>query len=87
VGVEAPVSAGGLGPGGLSSMGMNGNHVWPWWLNTNRRFNFTFSVSARNILNNVNYASPVGSLSSPLFGKANALTGGFFSSNAANRRS
>ena len=75
----------GLGPGGLSSMGMNGNPFGRGG-STNRRFNLTFSISARNILNNVNYASPVGSLSSPLFGKANALTGGFFSSNAANRR-
>ena len=53
---------------------------------TNRRFNLTFSVSARNIFNNLNYASPEGVLSSPIFGKAYALSGGFFSSNAANRR-
>jgi hypothetical protein len=66
-------------------MGMNGNPFGRGG-STNRRFNLTFSISARNILNNVNYAPPVGSLSSPLFGKANALTGGFFSSNAANRR-
>lgn len=55
-------------------------------VNTNRRFNLTFSVSARNIFNTVNDAAPVGSLSSPIFGRANALAGGFFSSNAANRR-
>ena len=52
----------------------------------NRRFNLTFSVSGRNIFNNVNYSSPVGNLSSPIFGKPDALSGGFFSSNAANRR-
>jgi len=63
----------GLGPGGLSSMGAGGNPFGRGGT-TNRRFNLTFSVAARNIF------------SSPIFGKPNALTGGFFSSNAANRR-
>jgi hypothetical protein len=53
---------------------------------TNHRYNLTISVSARNIFNSVNYAPPVGNLSSPLFGQPTALAGGFFSSNAANRR-
>jgi len=66
-----------MGSGG----GMFGRPTIP-----NRRFNLTFSVSARNIFNNVNYAAPVGVLSSPYFGRAEALSGGFFSSNAANRR-
>jgi hypothetical protein len=39
----------------------------------------------RNIFNNVNLAAPVGVLQSPLFGKANALAGGFFSSPSSNR--
>ena len=76
---------GGLGPGGLSSMG-TGSMFGRGGSSTNRRFNLTFSVSARNIFNNLNYASPEGVLSSPIFGKAYALSGGFFSSNAANRR-
>jgi len=37
------------------------------------------------VLNNVNLAQPVGVLDSPLFGKSNALAGGFFSSSASNR--
>lgn len=53
---------------------------------TNRRFALTFSVSARNLFNNVNFAAPEGVLSSPLFGKPYALSGGFYNSNAANRR-
>jgi len=53
---------------------------------TSHRYNLTFSISARNIFNTVNYGAPVGDLNSPLFGKANSLIGGFFSSNAANRR-
>jgi hypothetical protein len=81
-----PHGRGGLGPGGLSSMGSSGSMFGRSGGAANRRFNLTFSVSARNIFNNVNYSSPVGSLSSPIFGKPDALSGGFFSSNAANRR-
>jgi hypothetical protein len=75
----------GLGPGGLSSMGSGGGMFGRPTV-PNRRFNLTFSVSARNIFNTVNYASPVGVLSSSYFGRAESLTGGFFSSSAANRR-
>ena len=53
---------------------------------TNRKYNLTFSVSARNLLNNVNYAPPIGNLDSPLFGTSNALAGAPFSSGSANRR-
>jgi hypothetical protein len=41
------------------------------------RYTLTFLVQARNLLNNVNPAPPVGNLSSPLFGQSNALAGGF----------
>jgi len=40
------------------------------------RFNLTVSVNARNIFNNVNLATPIGSLTSPLFGQSNAMAGG-----------
>ncbi|MEQ1352685.1 MAG: carboxypeptidase regulatory-like domain-containing protein [Candidatus Acidiferrum sp.] len=53
---------------------------------TNHRYNLTFSVSARNIFNNVNLALPIGNLSSPLFGQSNGLASGFGSSATANRR-
>jgi hypothetical protein len=66
-------------------MGSGGN-MYNRGSGTNRRFNLTFSVSARNIFNQVNYASPEGVLSSPIFGKAYALSGGYFSGGAANRR-
>jgi hypothetical protein len=52
----------------------------------NSRYNLTFSVSARNVFNNVNLATPIGNLSSPLFGLANGLAGGPYSSSSANRR-
>ncbi len=37
------------------------------------RYSVTFSVSARNLLNTVNLAPPIGNLNSPLFGQSNAL--------------
>jgi hypothetical protein len=53
---------------------------------TNRRYNLTFSVNARNVLNRVNAAPPIGVVSSQDFGKSIALAGGPFSSAAANRK-
>ncbi|HLY43809.1 MAG TPA: carboxypeptidase regulatory-like domain-containing protein [Terracidiphilus sp.] len=72
---------GGLGPGGLSRSGgpPRLDQAVP------RRYSLTFSAMTRNIFNNVNLAQPVGVLESPLFGKSNALAGGFFSSPASNR--
>jgi hypothetical protein len=72
---------GGLGPGGLSRSGgpPRFDQAVP------RRYSLTFAAMARNVFNNVNLAQPVGVLESPLFGKSNALSGGFFSSPAANR--
>jgi Carboxypeptidase regulatory-like domain/TonB dependent receptor len=53
---------------------------------TNRRYSLTFAVSARNAFNTVNLATPVGNLSSPLFGQSNGIAGGPYGSNTANRR-
>ena len=53
---------------------------------TDRRYNMTFTVSARNVLNRVNLAPPVGNLDSPLFGQSNALAGGPYSFGSATRR-
>jgi len=72
---------GGLGPGGLSGGGgpPRFDQAVP------RRYSLTFAAMTRNVFNNVNLAQPVGVLQSPLFGKSNALAGGFFSSPASNR--
>ena len=53
---------------------------------TNRRYSLTFSVNARNVFNNINYAPLVGNLSSPLFGEPNAIAGGPFGSSSAPRK-
>ena len=73
---------GGLGPGGLS-----GRAGGPPGMDQQapRRYSLNFAANARNVFNNVNYASPVSSLGSPKFGQYNALAGGFFSSAASNR--
>ena len=65
---------GGRGPGGP-----DGNI-------TNHRYSLTFSVAARNIFNHVNLATPVGNLSSPLFGLSNGLERMPFSQSTSNRR-
>jgi hypothetical protein len=72
---------GGLGPSGLSA---SGGPPRPDQ-NLKNRYSLNCSVMARNLLNNVNLASPVSVLQSPLFGKSNALAGGFFSSADSNR--
>jgi uncharacterized membrane protein YgcG len=74
---------GGLGGRGLSGGGGMGGLFGP--ASTNTRYSLSFYVSARNIFNNVNLATPEGVLSSPIFGRSNAITT-FFSSAAANRR-
>jgi Carboxypeptidase regulatory-like domain len=75
----------GRGPSGLFGNG-----------GTDRRYNITFSVNARNIFNHVNAATPSGVLNppttelpqasvSPFFATPNELAGGAYSSNTASR--
>jgi hypothetical protein len=71
------------GGGGGFGRGPGGGGMGPA---TSRRYSLTFSVNARNVLNKVNAAPPVGVLSSPNFGQSIALAGGAFSSAAANRK-
>jgi hypothetical protein len=74
----------GRGPGG----GFGGAMGGPMSLGsvTNRRYNLTFSINARNVFNNINYAPLVGNLSSPIFGQPNAIAGGPYGSAAAPRK-
>jgi hypothetical protein len=76
---------GGLGGRGLGGGGGSGG-PFSMGATTNRRYNLTFSVSARNVLNRVNLAPPIGNLSSPLFGESNNLAGGPYSYGSATRR-
>jgi carboxypeptidase family protein len=74
---------GGGGRGGGGFIGRGGPEGGG---STGQRYNLTFSVSARNVFNNVNLATPIGNLSSPLFGLSTQLAGGPFSTGSANRR-
>jgi hypothetical protein len=84
-GAAAP--GGGLGPRGLSGSGGGGGGPFSFG-STPRKYNLTLSVSARNLFNNVNLGMPIGTVTSPLFGRSNSI-GGLFTnatSSSANRR-
>ena len=53
---------------------------------TSRRYSLTFSINARNVFNNINFAPLVGNLSSPLFGEPNAIAGGPYGTASAPRK-
>jgi hypothetical protein len=55
---------------------------------TSRRYNLTISLSARNLLNHVNEGPIIGQITSPLFGEANQVAGGYgaYAQPANNRR-
>jgi hypothetical protein len=76
----------GRGPGGPGRGGPGGGRGGPDAGATNRRYSVTFSVNARNVFNNVNLATPIGNLGSPLFGESNGLTGRPYSDSTSNRR-
>jgi len=62
----------GLGGGGFGGGGFGGGGI----ANGAGRYNVTVSINARNIFNNVNLATPIGNLGSPLFGQSTGLAGG-----------
>ena len=68
-----------FGGGGGGPSGMSGG-------SSDRRYNLTFGVNARNVFNKVNLANPSGILGSRFFDTSNQMQGGPFSNNAANRR-
>jgi Carboxypeptidase regulatory-like domain len=79
----------GEGPGGgLGARGLSGGGGNPFATGggTNRRYNLTFSIAARNLFNTLNPGPPVGNLSSPEFGQSIMIGGGPFGSATANRR-
>jgi hypothetical protein len=79
---------GGGGPGGGGGGFRRGGGGGSFGLGaaTNRRYNLTLSINARNLLNRVNAATPVGSLGSGFFGQSTDLARGPFSGGAANRK-
>jgi hypothetical protein len=81
---------GGRGPGGGGPQMMGRGGGGP--ASSEKKYTLTVSLFFQNILNNVNLGTPVGNLSSPLFGQAQGLGGSFGfggpggSPNAGNRR-
>lgn len=51
---------------------------------TGRRYNLNLSVNIQNLLNHTNLGTPIGNLSSPLFGQSNTTAGGFGGGGGAN---
>jgi hypothetical protein len=85
-----PMSGGtfGRGPGGPGGGrgGYGGGGPFGGDASSGQRYSLTFGISARNLLNNVNEAIPVGVISSPIFGQANSLAGGPFGNQTSNRK-
>ncbi len=75
----------GRGPGGPGRGGPGGGPGGPP-VASNRRYSLTLGVNVRNIFNNVNLATPIGTLTSPQFGESNGLAGRPFSDSTSNRR-
>ncbi len=88
---------GGLGPGGLGGGGRGlGGMFAP--TNTGRKYNLTFSAQALNLFNDIDYGTPVGTVSPTLipgtdiygpgnrFGRSTGLANGIFSQGPAARR-
>ena len=80
---ESASAAGAMGAGHYS-----GFHSIFSDVPTSKRYNLTASISARNLLNHVNQGPIIGQITSPLFGEANQVAGGYgaFSETANNRR-
>jgi hypothetical protein len=83
------------GPGGGGGRGGGGGPRGPLFgggggfntsSNSDRRYNLTLGVGARNVFNNVNVANPYSVLGSRIFDVSNALQGGAFSQGTSSNR-
>jgi Carboxypeptidase regulatory-like domain len=66
---------GGRGGGGFG--GTEGGGTFGDATETPKRYSLTLSINIQNLLNHTNEGTPIGNLSSPLFGQSNATAGGF----------
>ncbi|HEV2915157.1 MAG TPA: carboxypeptidase-like regulatory domain-containing protein [Pyrinomonadaceae bacterium] len=67
----------GGGGGGFSGGGTEGGGTFGDATETAKRYSLTFSINVQNIFNHTNEGTPIGNLSSPLFGQSIATAGGF----------
>ena len=76
----------GPGRGGLGGRGLSSGGGGPrFGGSSDRRYQIELGVMAHNLFNRVNLGTPVGNITSPLFGQSNSLAGGFFNDQSANR--
>lgn len=71
---------GGRGPGGgpqIGMMGRGGGGMFGGGGDARKPYNLTLGVNVQNVFNNVNLSQPVGSLTSPSFGRPRSTGGGF----------
>jgi hypothetical protein len=66
---------GGGGPPPGGGPGGGGPPPGMFGASSGKKYNLTFTVSARNILNHPSYSAPIGNLSSPFFGESTSLAG------------
>jgi hypothetical protein len=76
-GARANTGGGGPRGGGFGGFGGGGRGGPFGGTTTEHRYNLTLSLSARNLLNHVNYAAPVGVMGSSNFLQYTAISGGF----------
>jgi hypothetical protein len=83
---------GGFGPGGFGGGGRPQGMGGP---TSSRKYNLTFSAQALNLFNNIDYGTPIGTVTPPgelqpgvtnPFGTSRSLQGGIFSQGSAARR-
>ena len=72
-----PPPGGGGGGGGRGQGGPGGGGPFGG-ASSGHKYTVNFAVQANNLLNVVNYGPPVGTVSSPQFGRSNAIGGGGF---------
>jgi hypothetical protein len=83
---------GGGGGGGRGGRGIGGPFGFPGGggfggdASSNKRYNLSLSIFARNLFNNVNLSPPVGNLNSPFFGRSLSIAGGFGENTGAGNR-
>ncbi|HET9178707.1 MAG TPA: carboxypeptidase regulatory-like domain-containing protein [Terriglobia bacterium] len=74
------------GRGGLGGRGLSSGGGGPrFGGSSSRQYQLELGVMANNAFNKVNLGTPVGNITSPLFGRSNSLAGGFFNNQSANR--
>ncbi len=75
---------GGRGGGGRGGGGRGGGFGGGDSDGAAKRYNLNLSVNIQNLLNHTNLGTPIGNLSSPLFGQSNTTAGGFGGGGGAN---